>query len=263
MLEGQAKSRVPELVPIRYGRMLVSPFTFYRGAAAVMAMDLAETPQSGLRVQACGDAHLSNFGIFAAPDRRLVFGRQRLRRDAARAVGVGRQAPGRQLRGRRARPRLHAQADARRGPARRCGPTARRCGNSPRWATSRLVRPPGRRSVCSARWRKVGSSAELKAVRKNVAKAGKKNSLKAFERSPGRRRRAADRQRPAAPGSGRASWSPEHQLDELEGRISELLAGYRESLQAIVSTSSTGTGSSIWPARWSGSAASGRAAGWC
>ena len=72
MLEDQAKSRVPELVPIRYGRMLVSPFTFYRGAAAIMAMDLAETPQSGLRVQACGDAHLSNFGIFAAPDRSLV-----------------------------------------------------------------------------------------------------------------------------------------------------------------------------------------------
>ena len=73
MLEEQAKSRVPELVPIRYGRMLASPFTFFRGAAAIMAMDLAKTPESGLRVQACGDAHLSNFGIFAAPDRRLVF----------------------------------------------------------------------------------------------------------------------------------------------------------------------------------------------
>jgi uncharacterized protein (DUF2252 family) len=73
ILEGQASSRVPELVPIRYGRMRVSPFTFYRGAAAVMAADLARTPVSGLRVQACGDAHLSNFGAFAAPDRRLVF----------------------------------------------------------------------------------------------------------------------------------------------------------------------------------------------
>ena len=72
VLEDQAKSRVPELVPIRYGRMLASPFTFFRGAAAIMAMDLAKTPQSGLRVQACGDAHLSNFGVFAAPDRRLV-----------------------------------------------------------------------------------------------------------------------------------------------------------------------------------------------
>ena len=63
---------MPELVPIRYGRMLASPFAFFRGAAAIMAMDLANTPESGLRVQLCGDAHLSNFGIFAAPDRRLV-----------------------------------------------------------------------------------------------------------------------------------------------------------------------------------------------
>ncbi len=73
ILEEQAASRVPELVPIRYGRMAVSPFAFYRGAAAVMSADLARTPDSGLRVQACGDAHLSNFGAFAAPDRRLVF----------------------------------------------------------------------------------------------------------------------------------------------------------------------------------------------
>jgi uncharacterized protein (DUF2252 family) len=73
ILERQARSRVPELVPIRYGRMSASPFAFYRGAAAVMAADLATTPDSGLRVQACGDAHLSNFGAFAAPDRRLVF----------------------------------------------------------------------------------------------------------------------------------------------------------------------------------------------
>ena len=65
---------VPELVPIRYGRMLVSPFTFYRGAAALMAADLAAVPRTGLHVQLCGDAHLSNFGAFAAPDRRLVFG---------------------------------------------------------------------------------------------------------------------------------------------------------------------------------------------
>jgi len=66
--------RVPELVPLRYGRMLVSPFTFYRGAAAVMAADLAVTRDSGIVVQACGDAHISNFGGFAAQDRRMVFG---------------------------------------------------------------------------------------------------------------------------------------------------------------------------------------------
>jgi uncharacterized protein (DUF2252 family) len=73
LLERQAKTRVPELVPIRYGRMLVSPFTFYRGAAKIMAHDLAATPRSGLTVQCCGDAHLSNFGVFASPERRLVF----------------------------------------------------------------------------------------------------------------------------------------------------------------------------------------------
>ncbi len=73
LLEEQATTRVPELVPIRYGRMLVSPFTFYRGAAYLMAADLAGLPRSGLHTQLCGDAHLSNFGAFAAPDRRLVF----------------------------------------------------------------------------------------------------------------------------------------------------------------------------------------------
>jgi hypothetical protein len=73
LLEEQAETRLPELVPIRHGRMLVSPFTFFRGAAYMMAADLADGPRSGLFVQLCGDAHLSNFGVFAAPDRRLVF----------------------------------------------------------------------------------------------------------------------------------------------------------------------------------------------
>ncbi|MBV9684036.1 MAG: DUF2252 family protein, partial [Solirubrobacterales bacterium] len=73
LLQLQALTRVPELVPIRYGRMLVSPFTFYRGAAKIMAADLAHTPRSGMVVQCCGDAHLSNFGVFASPERRLVF----------------------------------------------------------------------------------------------------------------------------------------------------------------------------------------------
>ena len=73
LLLGQAASRVPELVPVRHGRMLVSPFTYYRGAALPMAADLASTPAAGLRVQVCGDAHLSNFGAFASPERNLVF----------------------------------------------------------------------------------------------------------------------------------------------------------------------------------------------
>jgi len=73
LLEEQSASRVPELVPIRYGRMLVSPFTFYRGAALVMATDLSGTPRSGIDVQLCGDAHLSNFGAFASPERQMLF----------------------------------------------------------------------------------------------------------------------------------------------------------------------------------------------
>ena len=72
-LEEQAQSRVQELVPIRYGRMLASPFAFFRGGALIMASDLATTPTSGLHVQTCGDAHLSNFGLFATPERNMVF----------------------------------------------------------------------------------------------------------------------------------------------------------------------------------------------
>ena len=73
LLEERHRARVHDLVPIRVGRMLVSPFTFLRGAAEVMAHDLAGTPTTGLRVQACGDAHLLNFGVFATPERHLVF----------------------------------------------------------------------------------------------------------------------------------------------------------------------------------------------
>src|SRR3954465_2357472 len=73
VLRKQARRRVPELVPIRHGRMLASPFAFFRGAAAVMAADLSSTPVTGMRVQLCGDAHLANFGGYAAPDRKLVF----------------------------------------------------------------------------------------------------------------------------------------------------------------------------------------------
>ena len=73
LLERQARTRVPESDPIRYGRMLVSPFTFYRGAAMTTAQDLAATPRSGLNVQSCGERYLSNFGVFASPERRLVF----------------------------------------------------------------------------------------------------------------------------------------------------------------------------------------------
>ena len=71
--EGSNKGRLPELIPVRYGRMIPSPFVFYRGAAAIMAADLAHTPATGIRVQCCGDTHLMNFGAFATPERREIF----------------------------------------------------------------------------------------------------------------------------------------------------------------------------------------------
>lgn len=73
ILEDSNKDRLPELMPLRYGRMLASPFTFLRGSAGLMAYDLATTPSTGLRVQTCGDCHLLNFGTFATPERNLVF----------------------------------------------------------------------------------------------------------------------------------------------------------------------------------------------
>jgi uncharacterized protein (DUF2252 family) len=73
LLEEQNVTREPDLVPVRHGRMMVSPFTFYRGAAKIMAADLSDTPTAGLNVQLCGDAHLSNFGVFASPERKLLF----------------------------------------------------------------------------------------------------------------------------------------------------------------------------------------------
>ena len=74
MMHESNKGRMPHLLPVRHGRMLKSPFTFYRGAALNMAADLATTPASGIRVQACGDCHLMNFGSFATPERRIIFG---------------------------------------------------------------------------------------------------------------------------------------------------------------------------------------------
>ncbi len=103
LLEEQARTRVPELVPIRYGRMLTSPFAFYRGGAYLMASDLARLPDSGLKAQLCGDAHLSNFGGFASPDRRIDLQPERLRRVASRPVRVGSEAPRCELRRRRPR----------------------------------------------------------------------------------------------------------------------------------------------------------------
>jgi uncharacterized protein (DUF2252 family) len=88
LLEEQNLTREKDLVPVRHGRMMVSPFTFYRGAAKIMATDLKDTPVAGLDAQLCGDAHLSNFGAFAPPRAQAAVRPERLRRDAARAVRV-------------------------------------------------------------------------------------------------------------------------------------------------------------------------------
>ena len=97
ILEESNRDRLPELVPIRYGRMLRSPFTFLRGSAGLMAYDLSTLPSTGLRVQACGDCHLSELRPVRDARAQPGLRHQRFRRDPARALGVGCQAPGRQL----------------------------------------------------------------------------------------------------------------------------------------------------------------------
>ena len=116
LLQGQDNLRIASLVPIRFGRMSASPFSFYRGAAIVMADDLAGTPITGWLVQACGDAHLDNFGGFATDRAQPRLRRERLRRDAARPLGMGRQAPGGELSPWRPGPPGH-RGGARRGAA--------------------------------------------------------------------------------------------------------------------------------------------------
>ena len=200
VLEDQAKSRVQELVPIRYGRMLASPFTFFRGAAAIMAMDLAKTPESGLRVQACGDAHLSNFGVFAAPDRSLVMDvndfdetlpgpwEWDLKRLAASFAIAGRD--------RDFTPKETRAAVLTHGPLLPRGDARVRRDAKPR----RLVRAPRRRDPP----RRPGQGRRPQADEGGAEerREGPKEEQHEGLRSPrpGGRRRAADHQRPAAAG---------------------------------------------------------------
>ena len=205
LLERQAKTRVPELVPIRYGRMLVSPFTFYRGAALIMADDLAATPRSGLTVQCCGDAHLSNFGVFASPERRLVFDVNDFDETLPGPVGVGRQAPGGQHADRGARQRLLA-------------PRSRSGSCSTRWAVPdrdarvrrdeqprRLVRAPGHRG--RARGATVAVQAEAGQARGEDAREGAHagQHVRLLEADPYGRRPATDRRPVAADRAARRS----------------------------------------------------------
>ena len=180
ILEQQGVTREQGLLPIRYGRMLVSPFTFYRGAAAIMASDLSDGPRTALYTQLCGDAHLMNFGTYAAPDRRMVFGIndfdetlpgpfewdvKRLAASfavAGRDRGFSRQGRGGDQPGRRARlPR---------------GDGGLRRDAQPR----HLVRPPRRREARRARCSRGCRPTAVARMERNVEKARTKDSLKAF-----------------------------------------------------------------------------------
>jgi uncharacterized protein (DUF2252 family) len=223
--------RVPYLVPIRYGRMLASPFSFFRGAAAIMASDLARTPSAGLEAQLCGDAHLSNFGVFAAPDRRLVFDindfdetlrgpfEWDVKRLAASLAVAGRE--------------------------RGCTEPERRATTL---AALREYREAMRRFASMRdlevwyarldvetfleRWRSSGTRKQIKAFEKAMAKARNKDSVRALSR--------LSHQVDGTPRivSDPPLIVPIEQLDgaeyqgDIEPRLRKLLAAYRESLEA-------------------------------
>ena len=230
VLEDQAKSRVQELVPIRYGRMLASPFTFYRGAAAIMAMDLAKTPDSGLRVQACGDAHLSNFGVFAAPDRRLVLDvndfdetlpgpwEWDVKRLAASFEIAGRD---RDFTPKETRAAVLSAVRHYREAMRNFAAMK----NFEVWYARLDV------DTLLGDLAKVAKKKQMKTVQKNVKKAGKKNSLRAFDRLvhevDGEPRIISDPPL-LVPADELVS---EDERQALEERIIEMLGRYRESLE--------------------------------
>jgi uncharacterized protein (DUF2252 family) len=229
LLEHQATTRVGQLVPLRYGRMLASPFAFYRGAAAVMAADLAGTPRSGFGVQLCGDAHLANFGAYASPDRELVFDVNdfdetlpgpwewdvmRLAASfavAGRATGIGAE-------GRRAV--VAAMCAEYRATMR--GVAA--LGNLEVWYASIGV------EAVTERWAAAAGKREAKAFRRGLAKARAKDRMRALSKLT----REVD-------GEPRIVSEPplivpfgeladELGIEDVEGRVRAVLADYRETL---------------------------------
>jgi uncharacterized protein (DUF2252 family) len=229
LLEEQAQTRVPELVPLRYGRMLVSPFTFYRGTASIMAADLAGMPRTGLEAQLCGDAHLSNFGVFAAPDRRLVFSINDFDEtlpgpfewDVKRLVAS------------------FAVAGRDRGFDRKTRATINRTvGQAYREAVRRFAEM-GVLALWYARidmeavakeWLKEASAKQVKRYEANIAKAHSKDRMKAFgkltELVDGEPRIVAD---PPAVVPIEDVYGPEH-ARELDDSIRRVIRAYRRSL---------------------------------
>ena len=255
LLEEQAADRVEELVPIRYGRMLASPFAFYRGAAAVMAADLAATPMRGDHrpgLRRCPPGQLRRL---RRAGRRLDLRHQRLRRDASRAVGVGRQAPGGEPRDRR---RATASSARAAGAGRSVAPrmsTASRCGGWRRWGASGLVRARRPRRADADQFARRGRR-ETSPVRQEPRQAQRKTSSGASPSCPRGRRRAPDRQRPAADHAARGA--ARRLLDDAApGRVGDVRGVPRDASAGTSASCSTATGSSTSPARWSASAASG------
>jgi len=226
LLRAQDEARVPELVPIRYERMLSSPFAFYRGAAAVMAADLASAPSPGLRAQLCGDAHLANFGVFAAPDRRLVFDcndfdetapgpfEWDVKRLAASVAVAGRE---RGLRRRERREAVLATVSSYRGAMRR-------------FAAMREIDVWYARIDVESRLAELGGHLDrkhLQRIERNIAKAKSKDSLRALRKLT----------RPGEDGLRIVSDPPLIvPLEELaedreaESQLEAVLADYRDSL---------------------------------
>ena len=260
ILEAQAETRVPELVPIRYGRMMVSPFAFYRGAAAVMAADLAGTPMTGIHVQLCGDAHMSNFGGFASPERTLVFDLNDfdetlpgpweldLKRLVASVEIAGRE---RGLDDEKRRSMV--------GP--RCTGTARRCGASRGWAISSSGTRASTRARSKGRCRPSGAGSSSSTVRKAGAKARRRTPRARSRSSPNDRRDAAHHQRPAADRAGARTASGRRGRSDRGSDARPDRAVRAHSRAAIGGGSSNGSASSTSRARSWASAASARAAG--
>ena len=251
LLEEQATTRIPELVPVRYGRMAVSPFTFYRGAALPMAADLAAAPRTRHRRPAVRRRPPRQLRAVRLAGARPPLRHQRLRRDAARPVRVGPQAPGGQPRRRRPVARLRrARRPARRPSGRPLVPRPdgrlrRRC------ARSTSTTPSGRRRGDPGLRRQ--ARAALSSRRRSSPTAPPRRAPRAAEADRGRRRAAADRGPPADHHRSLRSASPQPLADAaLDG------ATARPSRRTVASCS-IATSSSTTRSRWSASAASGSA----
>ena len=232
LLEEQAASRVPELVPIRYGRMLASPFAFYRGGALIMASDLARTPTSGLRAQLCGDAHLLELWRLRLARADVGVRHERLRRDVAGAMGVGREAAGGELRDRRTRVWLLRQGAAGGRARHRARPIGRRCATFAAMRNLELWYSHLSVEQAFAEFARGVDPKRLKKAEANVAKARTKDSMHAFEKLTtevdGERRIVSD---PPLIVPIDELIPAEREREAFQGEIHELIRSYRRTIE--------------------------------